>query len=71
MHHDHVRARRHHFGNVRVAQLDDALDHFAGFFFEPAFSLALADHRADLFVEILFRRFLDRAPGQTMDYGIE
>ena len=52
--HVHLGPRRHDVRDDDVAQLDDALDHLAGFFFEQPFAVALGDDRANF----LFERFL-------------
>ena len=51
--HVHVGPRRHDVRHDDVAQLDHALDHLAGVFFQQAFAVALADDRANF----LFERF--------------
>ena len=52
--HLHFGPRRHDVRDDDVAELDDALDHLAGFFFEQPFAMAFGDDRADFFFERFF-----------------
>ena len=56
--------RRHDVRHDGVAQLDDAFDHFAGFFFQQTFAMAFADDRADFFFDRFLVGLLRRAAGQ-------
>ena len=70
---DHVDLgpRRHDVRHDGVAQLDDALDHFAGFFLQQAFAMAFADDRANFLFDRFFIGLLRRAAGDAVQQRID